>query len=55
MLQQGELMLSLQHGVIFGIRQRTLLYGSTDTEALSTAVASKGNLGFLLALSNNDT
>ena len=43
-------MLSLQHGVIFGIRQGTLLYGSTDTEALSTAVASKGNLDSLVAL-----
>lgn len=48
-------MLSLQHGVIWGIRQGTLLYGSADTEALSMTVASKGNLGSLLALSNNDT
>lgn len=38
-------MLSLQHGVIWRIRQRTLPYGSRDTEALSVVVASKGNLG----------
>lgn len=51
----GELILSVQHGVIFGIGQGTLLYGSTNTETLCTAMASKGNLGILLVLNNNDT
>lgn len=47
-------MLSLQHGVILGIRQGTLLYESADIEALSMRVASKGNPGSLLVLKNND-
>jgi len=48
-------MLSLQDGVILGIMQGTLLYGSTDTKASSMAVASSGHLGSLLILSNSDT